>query len=120
MDVRVFKALKTPKKIKVQFPELCLDPEDSSLLNDFIKSTPFDFVFIIQKNEKVIAWAHINTWERNGNVVTFQCFVSKKYRRKGYGTLLYKKTCELFPDKKIGKFAHNDASGKFFNKMKAV
>lgn len=117
---KIFKALEVPKKFSCQFSSLCLDPNDSLLLKDFQNSTEHDLVILIERNGKVLCWAHVNTWENQSDVVTFQCFVSLRHRRKGYGSQLYQTTKEIFKDKRIGRFPHNSTSKKFFKKMELI
>lgn len=117
MNIHTFKSGLVPKDFKKQLKYLCLDPESSSLLNDFKKQLENDFVVCVENEGKILGWALINEFD---TTIIFQCFVHEKFRRQGIGTSLWKETKKQFGNKKVGKFIHDEKSRRFFGKMRTI
>lgn len=89
----------------------------------------FYSVFVFYKN-KIVAWGIItsnfaancktNSYPElfTNKKLLLMLYVSKRYRRLKLGNVIIKNLLLLNPKQKVNVIGHNDASWRFFNKMK--
>lgn len=79
-------------------------------------------VFLIKDNKVVIGWSIIQQLKRPSGKRTFQfmIYIKRKYRRRGLGTKLYKRSKKYFnlEDEQIKVYSTTNYNSLFFKKIR--